>query len=396
MKVPQFSIETGNDVAANDTVEGAARSTVTAIGRRPVNARVIRMASYLKKEETRTARRYLSGERVTTEVLLKFSSGIFDPASETTVRARTRRRWPKVMIEVPVDDKPVSEKTPGWRRAVYAWLTGTTPSPNPSSNSASPRDPESTPVRIGHYEVVRKLGEGGMGVVYAARDERLERTVAVKMMSSLAGDDTARKRFWREARAAASVNHPNVCQIHEIGEDRGTLFIAMELLEGESLADRLKRGPLSVSETVQIGLGMLAALSALHGRGLMHRDLKPSNVFLTPHGVKLLDFGLARPEEEGLFGGATVLTRSGVAIGTPRYMAPEQALGETLDARCDSVRRGRHPVRDARGSAGVCRPYGRRCPARDASRTSSRTHRLARCCCSRSSDPTRAGEAARR
>ena len=125
------------------------------------------------------------------------------------------------MIETPVDDKPVNGNTPGWRRALYAWLTGTTPSPDPPSNSASARDRESMPARIGHYEVVRKLGEGGMGVVYAARDERLERTVAVKTMSSLAGDDTARKRFWREARAAASVNHPNVCQIHEIGEDTG-------------------------------------------------------------------------------------------------------------------------------------------------------------------------------
>ncbi len=97
------------------------------------------------------------------------------------------------------------------------------------------------PARIGHYAITRKIGEGGMGVVYAARDERLERAVALKTMSSLAGrDETARKRFWREARAAASVNHPNVCQIHEIGEDGGTLFIAMELLEGESLADRLR------------------------------------------------------------------------------------------------------------------------------------------------------------
>ncbi len=174
-----------------------------------------------------------------------------------------------------------------------------------------------------------------MGVVYAARDERLERTVALKTMSSLADDETARKRFWREARAAASVNHPNVCQIHEIGEDAGTLFIAMELLEGESLADRLQRGPLSVSEAVPIGLGMLAALSALHGRGLIHRDLKPSNVFLTPHGVKLLDFGLARPELERSLGSATGLTRTGVALGTPRYMAPEQATGEAVDARCD-------------------------------------------------------------
>ena len=135
-----------------------------------------------------------------------------------------------------------------------------------------------------------------MGVVYAAKDERLERTVALKTMSSLARDETARKRFWREARAAASVNHPNVCQIYEIGEDRGELFIAMELLEGEPLAERLKQGAMSVSQAMPIGLEMLAALSALHTRGIVHRDLKPSNVFLTPHGVKLLDFGLARPE----------------------------------------------------------------------------------------------------
>ena len=105
-----------------------------------------------------------------------------------------------------------------------------------------------------------------MGVVYAARDERLERTVALKTMS-LAGDETSRKRFWREARAAASVNHPNICQIYEIGEDGGALFIAMELLEGETLAERLRGGPLSVSESIPIGLGMLAALAALHARG---------------------------------------------------------------------------------------------------------------------------------
>src|SRR5688572_16458573 len=174
-----------------------------------------------------------------------------------------------------------------------------------------------------------------MGVVYAARDERLQRVVAVKTMRSPANDETARKRFWREARAAAGVNHPNICQIHEIGEDAGTLFIAMELLEGESLADRLRRGPLSVADALPIALGMLAALSALHGRGVVHRDLKPSNVFLTPHGVKLLDFGLARPELEPSFGPTMGLTQTGVALGTPRYMAPEQATGEPVDARCD-------------------------------------------------------------
>jgi eukaryotic-like serine/threonine-protein kinase len=171
--------------------------------------------------------------------------------------------------------------------------------------------------------------------VYAARDERLERTVAVKTMSALAKDETARRRFWREARAAAAVNHPNICQIYEIGEDNGELFIAMELLEGEVLSERLRRGALTASEAVPIGLGVLAALSALHGRGIVHRDLKPSNVFLTPHGVKVLDFGLARPEVEASLNTVTGVTRAGLVVGTPRYMAPEQAMGEAVDARTD-------------------------------------------------------------
>jgi non-specific serine/threonine protein kinase len=174
-----------------------------------------------------------------------------------------------------------------------------------------------------------------MGIVYAARDERLERTVALKTMSSLAADETARRRFWREARAAASVNHPNVCQIHEIGDDGGALFIAMELLEGESLAERLHRGPVNVAATRRIGLEMLSALSALHARGIVHRDLKPSNVFLTPHGVKLLDFGVARPYPERSRETDTELTPTGIVIGTPRYMAPELAEGEAVEARSD-------------------------------------------------------------
>ncbi|MGH6915896.1 MAG: serine/threonine-protein kinase, partial [Geminicoccales bacterium] len=151
-----------------------------------------------------------------------------------------------------------------------------------------PNDPtrEQVPARIGHYALAHKLGEGGMGVVYAARDERLERTVAIKTMSAVGRDDSARKRFWREARAAASVNHPNICQIYEIGEDAGELFMTMELLEGEVLADRLVRGPMSATDAMPVALDILAALAALHARGIVHRDLKPSNVFLTPHGVK--------------------------------------------------------------------------------------------------------------
>jgi TolB-like protein len=174
-----------------------------------------------------------------------------------------------------------------------------------------------------------------MGVVYAARDERLRRTVALKTMSSLATDERSRARFWREARAAASVSHPNVCQIYEIGEDHGALYIAMELLEGEALSERLQRGPLSVADALPIELEILAALSALHSRGIVHRDLKPSNVFVTPHNVKLLDFGLAHPQSATSPDSATGLTHTGAVLGTPSYMAPEQVTSGVVDNRCD-------------------------------------------------------------
>jgi serine/threonine protein kinase len=155
----------------------------------------------------------------------------------------------------------VAEKDPdnaprGRLRALYDWVRGTPASAGPSQEIAAvtpPPDGRSLPERIGHYAIEHKLGEGGMGVVYAARDERLERTVALKTMSALAKDDTGRRRFWREARAAAAVNHPNVCQLYEIGEDGGELFIAMELLEGEPLSERLRRGALSVAEAAPIG-----------------------------------------------------------------------------------------------------------------------------------------------
>jgi TolB-like protein/predicted Ser/Thr protein kinase len=238
------------------------------------------------------------------------------------------------MIDFLVADKPADNTSRGGFRALYEWLTGATSPHLPSSLASAPAG-EILPARIGRYAIERKLGEGGMGVVYAARDDRLDRTIALKTLSAPANDETSRQRLWREARAAASVNHPNVCQIYEIGEDGGRLFIAMELLEGEALAERLQRGPLSTSEAVPAGLGMLAALSALHARGIVHRDLKPSNVFLTVHGVKLLDFGLARPELDGSLSPATGLTRTGIVMGTPRYMAPEQVTGEAVDARSD-------------------------------------------------------------
>jgi serine/threonine protein kinase len=188
------------------------------------------------------------------------------------------------------------------------------------------------PATIGRFRVLRTLGEGGMGVVYAAHDDRLDRPIAIKMMR--ASDAMARERLLREARAAAKLSHANICRLYEIGEADGELFIAMELLEGESLASRLVRGPMTVTAAATISLSILDALSALHAAGLVHRDLKPSNIFLTPDGVKLLDFGLAR-QTVGLDAASeTRITLPGAVVGTPHYMAPEQVTGEA-DARAD-------------------------------------------------------------
>jgi serine/threonine protein kinase/tetratricopeptide (TPR) repeat protein len=232
-----------------------------------------------------------------------------------------------------VADEPVDNPNPRWLGGLYRWLKG----PAPPSPGGPPGDEaaDAIPTRIGHYAIRRKLGAGGMGVVYEASDERLKRTVAVKMMLAVAHDETARKRFWREARAAASVNHPHVCQIYEVGEADGTLFIAMELLDGEPLSEQLKRGALSVEQAVPIAIDMLAALGAIHAGGIVHRDLKPSNVFLGRYGVKLLDFGLARPEMKTMVDTIDGLTRAGAVLGTPGYMAPEQITGDPVDARTD-------------------------------------------------------------
>jgi eukaryotic-like serine/threonine-protein kinase len=237
------------------------------------------------------------------------------------------------------DEHPTDKPSRGGGRTFYDWVIGTPP-PSDSTPSpfGTPPPREDIPDRIGRYAIERKIGQGGMGRVFAARDEQLGRTVAIKLLSSLPDDDVARRRFWREARAAASVSHPNICQLYEIGEENGELFIAMELLEGEALAERLQRGPLAVADALPIGLGMLAALSALHARAIVHRDLKPSNVFLTAHGVKLLDFGLARPSDPDLsptLAAMGAVTMAGAIVGTPGYMAPEQVNGEPVDVRAD-------------------------------------------------------------
>jgi eukaryotic-like serine/threonine-protein kinase len=187
--------------------------------------------------------------------------------------------------------------------------------------------------QLGHYQILRTIGHGGMGVVYEALDPRLDRRVALKTLRGPA-DPAARERFWREARAAARVNHPRVCQLFDVGEHDGELFLAMELLEGEPLSARIAAGALAVADAVQTALAMLSALSELHRVGITHRDLKPSNVFLTPHGVKLLDFGLARPSG-ALSSEETRLTLPGTILGTPQYMAPERLTAADGDARSD-------------------------------------------------------------
>ena len=188
--------------------------------------------------------------------------------------------------------------------------------------------------QIAHYRVLRFIGQGGMGVVYAARDERLGRTVAIKTLPDSARDETARQRLWQEARAAASLSHPGICHVYEVGESDGEVYIAMELLVGETLSQRVESGPLSVADAVGITLGVLDTLEALHARGMTHRDLKPSNVFLTEHGIKLLDFGLARPAPLDA-DADTRLTVPGTAMGTPRSMAPEQWTGGDVGPPAD-------------------------------------------------------------
>lgn len=193
----------------------------------------------------------------------------------------------------------------------------------------------SDPKQIKHYRIGKKLGQGGMGIVYAAEDERLHRPVAIKMILDAGRDATARERFWREARVAAAVNHPNVCQLYEIDDYEGHPYLVMELLEGSSLTDRLTGGPFEVAEALSLTLSILGALDALHERHIVHRDLKPSNIFLTKFGVKLLDFGLARPiaTDDALTG--QDLTMPGKVVGTPAYMAPEQLSGQAVDTRVD-------------------------------------------------------------
>ena len=192
---------------------------------------------------------------------------------------------------------------------------------------------------ISHYRIRRKMGEGGMGVVYEGWDERLGRAVAIKTVREASKSGDARSRLWREARSLARVSHPGICQIFDVIEDGKDLFLVLEFLEGQSLADRIASGPIATPEAVSIERQILEALEALHDLKIVHRDLKPSNVFLTRHGVKLLDFGLARstspPPAIDADQTASASTAPGLIVGTPQYMAPEQASGGTAGPAAD-------------------------------------------------------------
>jgi len=199
---------------------------------------------------------------------------------------------------------------------------------------------------LGHYEVIEKIGAGGMGEVYSARDRRLDRIVAIKVLPGhLSQNPELKQRFEREARAISQLSHPHICRLYDIGKEDGIDFLVMECLEGENLAQRLDRGPLPLDELLRTAIQIADALDKAHRQGVIHRDLKPGNIMMTPDGAKLLDFGLAKSDvpvssssETDLAAAPTVsspLTAQGMVLGTFQYMAPEQVEGQPVDQRTD-------------------------------------------------------------
>src|ERR1700674_600672 len=198
--------------------------------------------------------------------------------------------------------------------------------------------------KLGPYEITAPLGAGGMGEVYRARDTRLDRTVAIKILPvQLSSDPVRKQRFEREAKTISSLNHPHICVLHDVGSQDGIDYLVMECVEGATLAKRLEKGPLPLEQVLKYGMQIADALDKAHRSGLVHRDLKPGNIMLTSTGAKLLDFGLAKPVA-ALTSVATLtaavtqsspMTEQGMIVGTFQYMSPEQVEGKELDGRSD-------------------------------------------------------------
>src|ERR1017187_3844372 len=206
--------------------------------------------------------------------------------------------------------------------------------------------PLTSGTKLGPYEIVAPIGAGGMGEVYRARDTRLDRTVAIKVLPQhLADTPDAKQRFEREARAVSALNHPHICTLYDVGSQDGTEFLVMEYIEGETLATRLERGALPLDQSLRIGIEVVDALDKAHRAGIIHRDLKPGNIMLTKSGAKLLDFGLAKAVDAAPISDLTVsltspavskpVTAAGMIVGTFQYMSPEQIEGKDADARSD-------------------------------------------------------------
>src|SRR5260370_1049325 len=205
--------------------------------------------------------------------------------------------------------------------------------------------------KLGPYEIQSPLGAGGMGEVYRALDTRLDRTVAIKILPDhLSSNPEAKQRFDREARAISSLNHPNICTLHDVGHQDGTDYLVMEYLEGETLADRLAKGPLLIAQILKYGTDICEGLERAHRSGVVHRDLKPGNIMLTKSGAKLMDFGLAKGTPAPALAAVSSssltmemtspaakhpLTAQGLVVGTFQYMSPEQVEGKEADARSD-------------------------------------------------------------
>jgi eukaryotic-like serine/threonine-protein kinase len=268
-----------------------------------------------------------------------------------------------------------------WENGPPLTITGATGVRATVAGTHATEAAELTGRTVSHYRVLDKLGSGGMGVVYRAEDLQLGRHVALKFLSrEFAQDPAARDRFQREARAASALNHPNVCTVYSVEECAGQPVISMELVEGDTLAALLAKGPIPAPQVIALAIQVAAALDAAHRKGVVHRDLKPGNLMVTSFGVKVLDFGIAKIDRPAArefasdFGampatkcGSIPATKCGSIIGTPHYMSPEQLQGRETDARSDifcfglvlyEMFTGRRPSDDGRSAPGVKLPPG--------------------------------------